>query len=99
MIALASCPCCQSGQLGFRLCADRESVVILCDDCALVWTHPSKITAEHARDPVSQEFSRQLPGIQLQKSRWATAEEIHKVGWSAYVLKPTTLSSEYEENS
>jgi hypothetical protein len=91
MIAAAECPCCHEGQLGYRLCANRETVVLLCETCALVWTHPNRLLAEHARDPLHPDFARQHPQIQLRSSRWANPEEITAWGWGAYLLKPSDI--------
>jgi hypothetical protein len=91
VIEIDKCPCCQEGQLGYRLCGDRETVVILCSECAMVWLHPSKLEADQARDPVAQDFARHHPQVQLRNSRWATPEEVSQWGWAAYLLKPSEL--------
>lgn len=91
MIAVAECPSCKEGQLGYRLCANRETVVLLCENCALVWTHPNRLGAEQARDPLNPDFARQHPQVQLRSSRWATAEEVTAWGWGAYLLTPDDI--------
>lgn len=92
MIEISDCPCCKEGKLAFRLCANRETVVILCDQCAMVWVHPARLGAEQARDPLSAEFARQHPGVQLRTSRWASPEEVAQWGWGAYLMKPSDLT-------
>ena len=94
MISVAECPHCQEGQVGYRLCANRETVVLLCENCALVWTHPNQLSAAKARDPLDPDFARQHPQVQLRSSRWASAEEVNAWGWSAYLLKPIDLIHE-----
>ena len=91
MIAVAECPCCGEGQIAYRLCADRKTVVLLCESCALVWLHPNRVRAEDAHDPLHPEFARQHPQVQLRSSRWATPEEIQSWGWGAYLLTPADL--------
>ena len=91
MIVCCQCPSCEEGPVGYRLCANRETIVLLCDNCALVWMHPNKVDKEHARDPLNPDFARQHPQVGLRSSRWATEEEIEKWGWGVYLLKPSDL--------
>lgn len=98
MIVLTACPCCPEGKVGFRLGGDRQTLLLLCDACALVWTHPTRVTLESARDPLHQDFQRQFPGLELQKSRWAREEDVSQSGWSAYLLKPSELLEKNPEN-
>src|SRR5438105_2062990 len=88
MIVCCQCPTCHEGPVGYRLCADRQTMVLLCDNCALVWMHPNKVDDAHAADPLNPEFTRRHPSVELRSSRWATAEEIGSYGWGAYLLKP-----------
>ena len=91
MITCCQCPSCGEGQVGYRLCGDRETVVLLCDTCALVWMHPHKVDADHARDPLNPEFARHHPQVELRSSRWANEKEIQDWGWGVYVMKPGDL--------
>lgn len=91
MIVCCPCPNCGEGQVGYRLCANRETVVLLCDNCALVWMHPNKVDADHARDPLNPDFARQHPQVELRTSRWANEKEIQGWGWGVYVVKPGDL--------
>jgi hypothetical protein len=86
MISVGPCPVCKSGQVGFRVCANREKVVLLCDQCALVWMHPNQITPEKAEDPMGAEFARRHPDARLRPSRWAESEDVQHFGWGAYLL-------------
>ncbi|MFN8606066.1 MAG: hypothetical protein U0931_00950 [Vulcanimicrobiota bacterium] len=91
MIVCCPCPSCLEGSVGYRLCANRETVVLLCDECAMVWMHPNKVTAEQARDPLNPDFARQHPQVGLRSSRWASQDEIEKWGWGVYLLRPGDL--------
>ena len=91
MIALGPCPLCKDGQIGFRECSDRETLVCLCETCGYVWVHPSRLDAEQADDPLDPGFARRHPAISLRPSRWATEEQVKAQGWDAYLLKPTDL--------
>lgn len=91
MIVAGPCPDCQEGQIGYRLCANRETVTLLCENCAMVWTHPQKLTADDARDPLNPEFARRHPDVQLRSSRWANKEEIARWGWGGYIFDPDDL--------
>jgi len=91
MISCCSCPCCQQGQVGYRLCANRETVVLLCEECAMVWLHPNKVSLEQARDPLASDFGRQNPSVDLRGSNWATSEQVEAWGWGPYLLRPQDL--------
>ncbi|MBX3168136.1 MAG: hypothetical protein KF760_12030 [Candidatus Eremiobacteraeota bacterium] len=85
--------------MGYRLCSNRETVVLLCDNCALVWMHPNKVDADQARDPLHPDFARQHPQVELRSSRWATRPEIEAWGWGIYLMKPGDLFKGPEDNS
>ena len=92
MIALGTCPVCGEGQAGFRQCADRQTLVILCDNCAFLWIHPAQFDPDHALDPLSPDLNRKHPAVVLRPSRWATAEDMDGYGWGAYLLTPDRVS-------
>ncbi|MBS2038708.1 hypothetical protein JST97_27250 [bacterium] len=99
MIVCCPCPSCQEGSVGYRLCANRETVVLLCDNCALVWMHPNQVDADHARDPLNPEFARQHPQVGLRSSRWANQTEVNDWGWGVYLLKPGDLLKASDDSS
>jgi hypothetical protein len=83
-----SCPLCEGeGLVGFRVCADNESLVLVCETCAHVWTDPSQLDREHAWDLLSPEFGRRYPGLSLVPSRWATSVEVIVHGWGAFMIQ------------
>lgn len=94
MVIACQCPLCSEGQVGFRNCTQTEAMVLLCDTCGFVWLHPSRLEAEHAEDPIDNDFLRKHPSVRLRPSRWATEDEIRGYGWSAYLLKPADLGLE-----
>lgn len=67
------------------MCADRETVVLVCDECAHVWTRPDEVDEGHAFDPLRPDFARHCPGLSLLGSRWATVEEVLGYGWGAWI--------------
>lgn len=91
MIALAPCPLCSEGQLGFRVCADGETLVCVCETCGHVWMHPSRLEPGQAEDPLDPGFARRHPALSLRPSRWATEEQVRAYGWEPYLLKPGDL--------
>jgi hypothetical protein len=94
MISIGICPVCEAGQVGYRVCSNRETVVLMCEECALVWTHPNHVSKEKAEDPVGADFLRRHPDCKLRPSRWALAEDVQHFGWGSYLL---TLKSLLEE--
>lgn len=86
MVIAAPCPLCEGdGHLGFRLCSDDETMVIVCDGCAHVWMDPVHLRVEHACDPLRPDFRRHYPRCALVPSRWATREEVDAYGWGLFV--------------
>jgi hypothetical protein len=79
------CSFCGQGQVGFTLCADQETVVLVCDECYAVWSDPMETRAEFALFPDLQNFT--IPGLNcsLAGARWAKKEEIVQQGWSNYI--------------
>lgn len=86
MIVHSRCPVCkETGWVGFRLTADRETMLLLCDECAMVWTRPDQVDEPHAVDPLRPEFARRLPGVSLGDSQWASLDEVLAYGWGAWI--------------
>lgn len=86
MVVHSDCPMCKTGgRVGFRLAADKETMVLLCDECALVWSRPDQVDEAHALDPLRPEFARRLPGLSLSGSDWATIEQVLAYGWGAWI--------------
>lgn len=86
MVLHSSCPLCKDGgRIGFRMCADRETMLLVCDECALVWARPDEVDEAHALDPLLPDFARRLPGVTLADSRWATADEVLAYGWGQWI--------------
>ena len=86
MVLHSSCPVCKDGgHVGFRWCDDQEKLLLVCDECALVWSRPDEVDEAHALDPLLPEFARRLPGLSLANSRWATADEVLAYGWGQYI--------------
>jgi hypothetical protein len=76
------CPVCGAGTRGFRLCSDKKTIVVMCDECDSVWLDPSHVTASKVIHPDSATglISSLKCGIGM-GSRWATREEIERAGW------------------
>ncbi len=88
VIKAAPCPLCGVGDIGFRICAGGERLVLVCDGCGYLWLHPSRLEAQDACDLLSVDFRRSHPDIDLRPSRWATRQEIEAYGWGCYLLTP-----------
>jgi hypothetical protein len=62
-----------------KQCSDGKTLVLVCDECDAVWTHPGAITAETVLFPSSPDFRIEGLGCSIAAgygSRWATLEEI-----------------------
>ena len=76
------CPICGAGTQGFRLCCDKKTIVVMCDECDSVWLDASHVTASEAVYPDSARLL--IPNLKCgvgMGSRWATREEIERTGW------------------
>ncbi len=97
MIVYRECPLDPAGKVGFRLCADNATIVMLCDDCSFMWMHPDQVDPAHAIDPLLPDTKRHHPGISLQPSRWATEKEVADFGWALYLVPDLKVAQGYEE--
>lgn len=72
------CPICNQGMIGFRLCDDHSTLVMMCDECEALWNVGANIDPETALYPQSSNYT--VPGTELSiaspRSRWATLEEV-----------------------
>lgn len=81
------CPACEQGVLGFRMCSDQETLVLMCDECDAIWLKPGEVTNVPARFARCPEYVLEGLGVSVKPpaSRWATREEIERNGWGAYL--------------
>lgn len=89
IVAQYSCPFDGPyGQIGFRLCSDGKTIVLMCDECGAVWLSPEFIEADNFLRVLPPNFV--IPGIQCSvqfpESRWATRNEIIQYGWGNFIL-------------
>lgn len=83
-----TCPICDTGTRGFRLCSDKVTVVVVCDECEATWLdaqHSNASDVVYAKPP-----GYQLPGLSCSiaapNSRWATRQEIDVPGWGGLIV-------------
>lgn len=76
------CPICGVGPIGFRMCSDTRTLVLLCYDCGTVWRDPATVDAAHALfAPPPSYTAAALRCSVAPPSRWATRNEIARAGW------------------
>lgn len=63
----------------------HDTMLLMCDECAFVWTRPDEVEASHAVDPLLPEFARRVPGVTLSDSHWATPDEVLGFGWGQFI--------------
>ena len=75
------------GQIGFLICSDQQTLVLMCDECSRIWRHPDALDDEHALFAEPPDFL--VPGldcsVKAPQGRWATRSEVESFGWSAYI--------------
>ena len=81
------CPVCAAGFVGFVLCSDQKTVVMVCEECDSLWKVPGKITSETALYTDGPDFT--VPGLNCSiahpAARWAERNDIEKVGWGDFI--------------
>jgi hypothetical protein len=81
------CPLCYWGQIGFRLCSDKKTVVLMCDECDAVWLRPGDVNTSIPLYPQSPDFI--VPGLECSilspHSQWACKSDIIRVGWEQFI--------------
>jgi hypothetical protein len=86
MYYIGSCPVCEQGNLGIRICSGLQHGIVLCDECDAMW-----LDADLSRPPFFLNAPR-LPclhcGASLVNSpaHWATWDEILRLGWQSHVV-------------
>jgi hypothetical protein len=72
------CSVCGGGLIGYRLCSDHRTVVMMCDECEAVWSSDQDVKRVTPVFPKAPDFI--VPGLGLSVgapfSRWATEAEI-----------------------
>ena len=94
MFYVGTCPVCEQGTLGLRVCGGRQDVVVLCDECDAVWLYPDCVG--EAIYPQQPDLPCPKCGGSLHKenSHWASRAEIEQAGWSAAIEGSCEPSSE-----
>lgn len=89
MYYVGTCPFCEQGNLGVRVCSQAEHAVILCDECEAIWLDP-----ELVGKPVFHK-EPELPcpycqgNLMNSPACWASMGEIFKRGWLATIKGET----------
>lgn len=82
------CPVCGQGMLGFRMCSDGRTIVLLCEECGAVFLRPDEITSETALHPSWPDYVIEGLGCSTAiyaGARWATRDEIRKAGFERFI--------------
>jgi hypothetical protein len=89
MFIATDCPLEENGQVGFRLCSDEKTMVLMCDECDAVWLRPDLIDLDHAIYPQQPHFLIGNENCSIKKplSHWATQQEIEKCGWAEFIQR------------
>ena len=70
------------GQIGFLICSDHQTLVLMCDECNRIWISPDALDADHALIAKPPDFL--VPGldcsVQGPQSRWAARLEVASYG-------------------
>jgi hypothetical protein len=77
------CPLCQQGFLGFWVCDDQKTMIIICDDCEAAYRSPADVASGRATLDRSGHISEL--GISYLNGRDASRGEIVSLGWGAFI--------------
>ncbi|RVU04131.1 hypothetical protein EOE18_13265 [Novosphingobium umbonatum] len=78
--------CGEQGSLGFYLCNDQQTLIILCDECNTVYTAPEKIEQgiySYLGSP--PDYLIEGLDVSVVGGRDATRDEIKAAGWLHYI--------------
>ncbi|WP_339730169.1 hypothetical protein [uncultured Gimesia sp.] len=85
MYYVETCPFCEQGNLGVRICSLAGDVVILCDECDALWL------STEISDPPAFPEQPDLPcpccqgNLTDAPAHWASFGEIYQKGWVSIV--------------
>jgi hypothetical protein len=87
MIHAGACDFCDhQGWLGFYLCGDNETIVLLCDECDTVYASPTdKNRGVPTRLGEPPEYLVEALDTSIAGGRDATRDEIIARGWGAFI--------------
>jgi hypothetical protein len=94
------CPACGEGLLGFQMCSDGKTIVLVCDECDAVYLRPDAITRETALFPSWPDFLIEGLGCSIATAagaRWATLEEIRAAQLEKFVATPEEIKAVHGE--
>lgn len=85
MFYVGTCPFCEQGRLGVRICNKAGDAVILCDECDAMWLSP-EINAPPAFPEQPNLPCPCCPGnLTDDPAHWASFGEIYQKGWISAV--------------
>jgi hypothetical protein len=80
-----TCPCCDAGMMGFRICSDGITVVVVCDECDRAWFDARRLGTADAEAVNLPRWRIADSEVFLEGSRWATRGEVEAAGWGDLV--------------
>ncbi len=80
------CNFCEGGELGFRKCSDKKTIVIVCDECYSVWLDPNELEKEKANFP-KENYYLEVSNCNVfgGHTEWAKLEEIKGKNWDKFI--------------
>lgn len=89
--SIAKCPVCGGGLCGIRICSGDDPTqaspglgFVMCDECEAIWLEPDT-SSEHLYVEPESPLCPICRGGLWGTSRWANADEVESLGWSAAV--------------
>ncbi|EGF27886.1 hypothetical protein RBWH47_01129 [Rhodopirellula baltica WH47] len=100
--SVGSCPICEQGLCSIRACGlvdDKPSHgLVVCDECEAIWLQPNiqgvhiYADAETPKCPIDQS------PLYQGNNRWATLDDIDRLGWSDAVSPDLTYQPESDDS-
>lgn len=89
MFYARDCPICGAdGAVGFRMCSDGKTIVLVCDECDSVWLRPDQITGETLILASGPDLIIEGLGCSISVAHgahWATLDEIRAAGLERFI--------------
>ncbi|WP_298869096.1 hypothetical protein [uncultured Gimesia sp.] len=89
MYYIGTCPFCEQGNLGVRICSKIEHTVILCDECDALWLSPEITEKPVFLEEPNLPCPNCLGNLTDAPARWSSLGEIFMRGWISAIKGET----------
>ena len=85
MYYIGSCPVCEQGDLGIRICSGLGHGIVLCDECDAMWLGPELSCPPFFLNTPEMPCIHCGASLIQPPARWASWDEVQQLGWQTAV--------------